>query len=97
MNLAQPDPMRDASEEPRREGFTCPVCQRHIVTAVEDLFTTTAAGSPRRFCDPACRQAAYRRRLAGVAEDTPRQMRGGRDRRLAPPPCPTSEETPRRP
>jgi len=75
-------PMRDASEEPSRAGFTCPVCGRFITTALEGLWANPNVGSPRRFCDPACRQAAYRRRRAGVAEETPRQTIGGRDRRL---------------
>jgi hypothetical protein len=74
--------MRDASHQPDREGFTCPVCGRFIVTAIDGLWRTRRAGSGRRFCDPACRQAAYRRRRAGVAETTPRQTTGGRDRHL---------------
>ncbi|MDA8286883.1 MAG: hypothetical protein M0014_00265 [Actinomycetota bacterium] len=74
--------MRDASNRPVRDGFTCPVCGRFIVTAVDGLWTACTSGSPRRFCDPACRQAAYRRRRAGVAEDTPRQITGGRNRSL---------------
>jgi hypothetical protein len=36
---------------------------------------------PARFCDAACRQAAWRRRKAGVAEAP--QRRGGRSRGLA--------------
>jgi hypothetical protein len=78
--------MRDAStsttDEPSRSGFTCQACQRFIVTAVEGLFTNPHRGSPQRFCSPACRQAAYRRRNADVAEDHPRQHTGGRNRRL---------------
>ena len=74
--------MRDASIPPRREGFTCPVCQCRIVTSVEGIFRNRKAGSDRRFCDPACRQAAYRRRRAGAPEDTPRQLKGGRNRAL---------------
>lgn len=74
--------MRNASEHPRRRGFTCPVCGRFIVTAVEGLFAETAAGSPRRFCSPACRQAAWRRRQAHLDETTPLQRRGGRSRDL---------------
>ena len=78
--------MRDACELPGREGFTCPVCARFIVTAVDGLWRNPNVGSPRRFCSPACRQAAYRRRRAGAAEDTARQTTGGRDRNLTKPP-----------
>jgi hypothetical protein len=74
--------MRDASDRTDPEGFTCPVCGRFIVTAIDGLWRTPRAGSPRRFCDPACRQAAYRRRRADVAETTPRQTAGGRNRHL---------------
>jgi hypothetical protein len=74
--------MRNASELPYRDGFTCEHCGRFCVTAVDGVFSTPKAGSARRFCDPACRQAAWRRRRAGVAENTPRQQRGGRRRRL---------------
>jgi len=76
--------MRDASDRPPREGFTCHSCGRFIVTAVEGLWRTPDVGSPRRFCDPSCRQAAYRRRRAGAAEDAPRQKAGGRNRHLTP-------------
>ena len=84
--------MRDASEEPGREGFTCPVCGRFITTVLVGYWANQKAGSPRRFCGPACRQAAYRRRRAGVAEDTPRQVTGGRDRRLTGPPTASRKE-----
>lgn len=86
--------MRDASGQHRREGFECTACGRFIVTAVDGLFRNPNVGSPRRFCDPACRQAAYRRRHAGVAEDTPRQTKGGRDRSLGRPSVNASEEVP---
>jgi hypothetical protein len=76
--------MRDASGPLAREGFTCPSCGRFIVTAIEGFFADRRSGSPRRFCDPACRQAAYRRRRAGVAEDVPAQRSGGRRRSLSP-------------
>lgn len=78
--------MRDASDDPSRDGFTCDACRRFIVTAVEGLFTTPNPGSKRRFCSPRCRQAAYRRRLANAPEDTPPQRHGGRGRRLEPEP-----------
>ena len=76
--------MRDASDQPDRQGFTCPVCDRFITTAVEGIFKNPAVGSPQRFCSPGCRQAAYRRRRAQVEEATPLQHRGGRSRRLVP-------------
>jgi hypothetical protein len=66
-----------------RWGFTCQACGSIIVTAVDELFTNPPRGSRQRFCSPACRQAAYRRRHAHVAEDAPRQHAGGRTRGLA--------------
>ena len=75
--------LRDASVEPDRTGFSCPTCGRFIVTAIEGL-RHPQHGSPRRFCDHACRQAAYRRRRADVPEATPLQRQGGRRRRLNP-------------
>ncbi|HYU84295.1 MAG TPA: hypothetical protein VEK80_05780, partial [Kribbellaceae bacterium] len=60
--------LRDASEPAVREGFRCDSCGRFNVTAVVGLFARRRAGSAQRFCDPACRQAAYRRRRAGVQE-----------------------------
>lgn len=74
--------MRDASDRPDRQGFTCESCGRFVVTAIEGLWRGRVVGSTRRFCDPACRQAAYRRRQVGVAENAPRQNTGGRNRRL---------------
>jgi hypothetical protein len=68
-----------------RHGFTCPVCDRQIVTSVEGLFTNPARGSRQRFCSPACRQAAYRRRRAAAPETEPLQPRGGRSRSLTKP------------
>jgi hypothetical protein len=65
-----------------RTGFNCQSCGQLIITAVEGLFANPARGSRRRFCTPACRQAAYRRRHASVAENQPRQHTGGRTRRL---------------
>ena len=62
---------RDASPRPERTGFTCATCGRFNITRIEGLFHRVRAGSPQRFCDHACRQAAYRRRRAGAAEDTP--------------------------
>jgi hypothetical protein len=74
--------MRDASDRPARTITICECCGTTTVTAVEGLFTNPTPGSPRRFCSPACRQAAYRRRRAGVTETTPTQRQGGRNRRL---------------
>lgn len=74
--------MRDASDQPARTTFSCDCCATTIVTAVKDIFRNPKPGSPRRFCSPACRQAAYRRRQAGAAETTPTQRRGGRDLNL---------------
>jgi hypothetical protein len=76
--------MRYASD-PARHGYHCAACGRHVLTAIDGLFHNPAVGSPARFCSPACRQAAYRRRRAGAPENTPLQHRGGRTRRLAPP------------
>lgn len=81
--------MRDASSEPERSGFVCATCGRFIVTGIEGLFRRARVGSSQRFCDHACRQAAYRRRRAGAAEDTPLQQHGGRNRRLVPPDRPS--------
>jgi len=82
--------MRDAFPLPPNEGglgrtgLHCQSCGRVIVLSVEDLFQTPARGSTRRFCEPACRQAAYRRRQADVPENTPAQRQGGRRRNLNP-------------
>jgi hypothetical protein len=86
--------MREPSPEPQRKGFTCPVCGRFIVTTIEGLFTNARSGSPRRFCDHACRQAAYRRRRAGAAEETPLQLKGGRGRQLTRPQRPSESLLP---
>ncbi len=74
--------MRDASDRPPRDVSRCQCCGRDTVIAVDGLFRNPQPGSPRRFCSPACRQAAYRRRRAGVAESTRPQRSGGRDRSL---------------
>jgi hypothetical protein len=67
---------------PARVGFVCPPCGRFVPTVVDGLVLRVGRGSPPRFCSPGCRQAAYRRRQVGVAEDTPLQPGGGRDRSL---------------
>lgn len=71
------------NEEPARTSFVCACCGRTVVTALEGSFYNPPVGSKRRFCDAACRQAAWRRRKAGVAEATAPQRRGGRSRGLA--------------
>ena len=77
--------MRDASGRPGREVVVCECCGTTVVTAMEGLFRNPAVGSARRFCSPACRSAAHRRRRAGAAEDAPRQLSGGRGRALGGP------------
>jgi hypothetical protein len=76
----------DLTTQPGRPGplgFTCQACGTVVVTAVDELFTNPPRGSRQRFCSPACRQAAYRRRHAHVDEDAPRQHTGDRTRGLA--------------
>jgi hypothetical protein len=80
--MADDPVLRYASGQPEREGFTCEACGRTVVTAVPGLFANPKPGSPARFCDRACRQAAYRRRRAGIAENAPLQRAGGRGRSL---------------
>lgn len=87
--------MRDASPGPTRRGFTCACCGAFTVTAVDGVFANPRTGSPTRFCSPACRTAAWRRRQAGAAEDTPRQHHGGRGRHLNPDPAPGDQTAPR--
>lgn len=65
-----------------RRGLICQACGRTVVITVEGLFDNPTRGSHQRFCSPSCRQAAFRRRRAGAAEDEPRQLTGGRDRHL---------------
>ncbi len=79
---AEPGLIGDPSPNPSREGFTCASCRRVVVTAVTGVFANPNVGSPARFCSPACRTAAWRRRRRGVPEDTPRQHHGGPNRSL---------------
>jgi hypothetical protein len=74
--------MRNASSQPTRCELTCACCGNKVVTAIKGLFYNPPVGSPQRFCSPACRQAAWRRRRAGVNETSPRQLTGGRSRSL---------------
>lgn len=78
--------MRDALPEGTdglaRSGLVCECCGRVVVTAVEGVFSNPPVGSVQRFCSASCRQAAFRRRRSGVAEDLPRQPGAGRGRRL---------------
>ncbi len=79
--------MRDTSSpapHDDRVEFTCAHCGRSITTSIDGLFHNPNRGSTQRFCDHACRQAAYRRRRAGVTENTPPQRHGGRNRTLKP-------------
>ena len=71
------------NDEPACTSFACACCGRTVVTAVEGIFYNPNVGSERRFCDAACRQAAWRRRHAGAPEATALQRRGGRARGLA--------------
>jgi hypothetical protein len=80
--------MRDAlptsPEGQPRHGFTCQACGTTVITDVDGLFNNPERGSQQRFCSPACRQAAYRRRRASTPENTARQHHGGRGRELSP-------------
>ncbi len=79
-SLGSPEPvMRDASGTPAREAFVCACCGREIVVKVEGLFAEPKVGSPRRFCDHACRQAAYRRRKAGAPKTSGSSGEAGAD------------------
>jgi hypothetical protein len=82
----QDDTMSDASSRPLGKapvGYVCPPCGRFVRTDLDGVPWRGRTGSPSRFCSPGCRQAAYRRRQAGVPEDEPLQHRGGRGRGLA--------------
>lgn len=90
---ARPDPeptLRDASPAgPRRgspegqpAGFICPPCGRFVATDLDGVAWRARTGSLPRFCSPACRQAAFRRRRAGVDEGLRLQREGGRNRSL---------------
>jgi hypothetical protein len=76
------DALPPAQDGTARTGVVCGCCGAVVVTAVEGVFVNPEVGSAQRFCSPSCRQAAYRRRRAGAAEDAPRQRWGGRGRRL---------------
>jgi len=95
--------MRDASPLPpnrhgqERTGLHCQCCGQEIVLAVEGVFALTPHGSAQRFCGPACRQAAYRRRQALVDENTPPQRQGGRRRQLNPTPAADGAKSDRHP
>lgn len=82
-NALRRPPGQPPNDEPARTSFVCACCGRTVVTAVEGSFCNPNVGSVRRFCDAACRQAAWRRRQAGVPEATAPQPRGGRARGLA--------------
>jgi hypothetical protein len=63
-------------------GFTCPPCGRFVRTDLDGVLWRARSGSRARFCSPGCRQAAYRRRRAGVSEAVALQRNGGRNRSL---------------
>lgn len=79
------DPARSKPGRPEVNpvGFTCPPCGRFVRTGLDGVLWRARTGSAPRFCSPGCRQAAYRRRLAGVGENLPLQRLGGRNRSLA--------------
>lgn len=88
---AGPEPsLRDASATgPRRgspeaqpAGFICPPCGRFVATDLDGVLWRGRTGSAPRFCSPACRQAGFRRRQAGVDEGLCLQREGGRNRSL---------------
>ena len=62
-----------------RSGFTCQACGHTVITTIQGLYDNPVVGSPQRFCSPACRQAAWRRRQAGTAENTPANTPAGGD------------------
>jgi len=82
MTTADSNQMRDASPAPVRKGVTCASCGTFRLIAIEGLFSTPPSVHRSGSAQPACRQAAWRRRRAGVAEDVPRQTTGGRSRNL---------------
>jgi hypothetical protein len=59
-----------------RDWPSCPVCDKTLTyrKLLAPDHPSTRNRLPR-YCTPACRQAAYRRRQAGVAENTPRIYR----------------------
>ena len=80
------DTLRDASSsatEVSPVGFVCPPCGRFVRTDLDGVLLRARTGSKPRFCSPGCRQAAYRRRRAGVGEDAPLQHEGGAKRSLS--------------
>ena len=77
-----PGPARPQPPDDAPQGIVCDSCGQFSVHTVPGLFHNPQVGSPRRYCSPACRQAAHRRRHADVPKDTARQHHGGRRRRL---------------
>jgi hypothetical protein len=74
---------KSGRREVKPVGFTCPPCGRFVRTDLDGVLWRARTGSSPRFCSPGCRQAAYRRRRAGVDEALPLQRTGGRNRSLA--------------
>jgi hypothetical protein len=91
MRDASPTPDQPA-QAPTRHGYTCASCGHFTLTGIDGLFSNPQPGSPPRFCSPACRTAAWRRRRAGAPEDAPRQHHGGPNRHLTD--NPTQETNP---
>jgi hypothetical protein len=73
------DPLPPTLDGLARSGFTCQACDHTVITTIQGLYDNPAVGSPQRFCSPACRQAAWRRRQAGTAENTPANTPAGGD------------------
>jgi hypothetical protein len=74
------DTLRDASPSATEVS---PPCGRFVRTDLDGVLLRSRTGSKPRFCSPGCRQAAYRRRRAGVGEDAPLQHEGGAKRSLS--------------
>ncbi|GAC1321894.1 MAG: hypothetical protein NVSMB12_22270 [Acidimicrobiales bacterium] len=79
---ASPTGPRTDPPESQPVGFICPPCGRFIRTDLDGVLWQARTGSPARFCSPGCRQAALRRRRAGVDEGVRLQQRCGRNRSL---------------
>ncbi len=82
MRDASPTGPRPGSPEVAPVGFICPPCGRFVRTDLDGVLWRPRTGSAPRFCSPGCRQAAFRRRRAGVDEGVPLQREGGRNRSI---------------
>ena len=79
---ASPTGARPRSAAAQPAGFICPPCGRFVATDLDGVLWRARTGSLPRFCSPACRQAGFRRRRAGVDEGLRLQREGGRNRSL---------------